>query len=73
MRRREKLTLLPNCLPFPVSSQRAAILFHLTLIITICISIALFCLLVKVLYNRADGYRVYSNSYWCYFDFDDTP
>lgn len=33
VRRSEKLTLLPNCLPLPVSSQRAAIVDHLVLLI----------------------------------------
>lgn len=32
VRRKEKLTLWPNCLPFPVNSQRAAIVYYFPII-----------------------------------------
>jgi hypothetical protein len=47
VRRKEKLTLWPNCLPFPVNSQRADILFF-PVIFKIYISIMPFILPVKV-------------------------
>lgn len=36
VRRKEKLTLWPNCLPLPVSSQRAAISLLLKVILQTC-------------------------------------
>ncbi len=47
VRRKEKLTLWPNCLPLPVSSHFDAITF-LYLIITIRTSLLCFITLVKV-------------------------
>lgn len=56
MRRKEKLTLWPNCLPFPVSSQRAAISL-LPLILTILAIVAVFILYVKGVNRYDDCYN----------------
>lgn len=53
VRRKEKLTLWPNCLPFPVSSHRAVIIYYFHLFFTICISVTLFRLPVKVRGERS--------------------
>src|SRR5690349_24704737 len=76
VRRKEKLTLWPNCLPLPVSSQRAAIALLLKVIKQTRMIVAKNNIYVKgwVRYNKAHAirHRLYHHRPGRHPDFDDT-